>query len=254
MTRAVIEQAPKEHVEARRGASSGRRASQRFIVPAAAAREARAPGLLEARGLARLVPEDEHWRLFPELRPWALYLDIETTGLAEEDPITVVGVGGLRPRVGDGGLRPRAHALVRGRNLTRPAILRALRGARLLVTFNGTTFDLPRLRRAFPDLPWDLPHVDLAVCGRRVGLHGGLKGVERLLGRTRPPALEGLDGAGAARLWRMHEAGVGGARRLLARYCRADVEGLMELAPLIHARMLDVLGEGELPGRLLLRA
>lgn len=238
MTRAVIEPA----AEARRS-GGGRRVSARFVIAGDPPREPRIPGLLEARTLARLVPEDEQWRLFPELRPWALYLDIETTGLADEDPITVVGVGDGR----------RTHALVRGRNLTRPALLRALRGARLLVTFNGTTFDLPRLRRAFPDLPWDLPHVDLAVCGRRVGLHGGLKGVERALGRTRPPALEGLDGAGAARLWRMHEAGVGGARRLLARYCRADVEGLVELAPRIHERMLETLGAGELPGKLLLR-
>ena len=51
----------------------------------------------------------------------------------------------------------------------------------------------PRLRRAFPGLPWDLPHLDLAVAGRHVGLRGGLKSIERRLGWQRPGELAGLD-------------------------------------------------------------
>lgn len=189
-----------------------------------------------AQALARLVAPDDHWRLFPELSGAALYLDIETTGLDEDDAITVVGLSDGR----------RARALVQGRDLTGRALGRALRQARLLVSWNGLAFDLPRLRRRFPGLPWDLPHLDLAVCSRRLGLPGALKGAERVLGRRRPAALEGIDGAEAARLWRRHEAGVRGAARLLADYCRQDVVSLVELAPLLQARMQRRFGAASL--------
>lgn len=200
------------------------------------------PGLLPQRDamrtLARLLTPDEHWRLFPELAAAALYLDIETTGLDEDDPITVVGLSC--------GHAHRARALISGRDLTRRALGRALRPARLIVTWNGAAFDLPRLRRRYPDLPWDLPHFDLALASRRLGLGGALKAVERTLGRRRPAALAGIDGAEAARLWRRHECGVRGAAHVLAEYCRADVQALIELAPLLHTRMQERFGAGQL--------
>jgi len=182
----------------------------------------------QARTLARLVPPGEHWRLFADLRDRVRFLDIETLGLALEDPITVVGIS-------DG---QACSTLVRGRDLTRERLARALHGAGLLVTFNGTGFDVPRLRRAFPGLAWDLPHFDLAVEGRRLGLHGGLKRVERRLGYTRPRDLRGADGPEAVRLWRAHGAGDPRALRRLVRYCQADVQALVHLAERIHARLL----------------
>src|SRR4051812_1652638 len=75
------------------------------------------------------------WRPFPEPSAEARYVDIETTGLAPSDPITLVGVSD-----GHGTL-----VLVRGQSLSARALGALLADARLLVTFNGTTFDLPRL-------------------------------------------------------------------------------------------------------------
>ncbi|MBX3468776.1 MAG: ribonuclease H-like domain-containing protein [Planctomycetes bacterium] len=185
------------------------------------------PPLAHARALGRLVRRHEHWRLFPELRRAARYLDIETTGLDPRDPITVVGVSDGRTTC----------VLVRGLGLSTRALAGVLADARLLVTFNGTGFDLPRLQASFPGLPWDLPHFDLAVEGRQVGLGGGLKAVERTLGHVRPRELQGLGGLEAARLWRAYQGGDAAALRRLVRYCRADVEALVALAPRIHARL-----------------
>src|SRR5688500_1441297 len=100
----------------------------------------RLPSQSHALTLGRLVRRVEHWRLFRELRLEARYIDIETTGLEPHDPITVVGVS-------DG------HAtcvLARDGGLSARALRALLADARLLVTFNGESFDLPRLRAAFP--------------------------------------------------------------------------------------------------------
>lgn len=194
------------------------------------------PPQIHALALGRLVSPRDHWRLFPELRAEARYIDIETTGLDPADPITVVGVS-------DG---HSTCVLVRGRSLTARALREVLADARLLVTWNGGGFDLPRLRRSFPGLPWDLPHFDLAVAGRLVGLGGGLKAVERAVGITRPRDSQDVTGLEAARLWQAHVAGDEGALRRLVRYCRADVESLVALAPRLHARLADGRGEGRL--------
>lgn len=187
----------------------------------------RVPGLDDAVALGRFLEPAEQWRLYYELRDSARYLDIETLGLDLEDPITMVGISdGLFTTV-----------LVEGRDLTARRLAEELSGARLLVTFAGAGFDLPRLRRAFPSLPWSLPHLDLAIAGRHVGLRGGLKAVERALGWRRPPEVTSCNGKEAVRLWHAHQAGERGALLKLIRYCRADVASLPPLAEKIVERL-----------------
>jgi uncharacterized protein YprB with RNaseH-like and TPR domain len=184
--------------------------------------------LEQAMALGRMLKASDQWRLYRELRDQARYLDIETLGLAVEDPITLVGIS-------DG-----AHTsvLVSGRDLSAWRLAEELADARLLVTFNGTSFDLPRLKRAFPTLPWDLPHLDLAIAGRHVGLRGGLKAIERRLGWRRP-GLPATNGADAVRLWQRHLAGERQAVPRLVRYCRADVACLPALAEVVVERLAD---------------
>ena len=92
----------------------------------------------------------EHWRLFHAFKPRVGYLDIETTGAYWPGlSVTVVGL------YNGSGL----HQFVQGRNLQQ--VPRALADFDLLVTFNGTQFDLPVLRAFFPDLTLPPLHVDL---------------------------------------------------------------------------------------------
>ncbi|MDC3379414.1 exonuclease, partial [Planctomycetota bacterium] len=87
---------------------------------------------MTSRALAQQVQVREHWRLFPELRGHARYIDIETTGLDLREPITMVCVSDGRG----------SRVLVKGVDLTQARLARLLKGARLLVTFNGLQFDV----------------------------------------------------------------------------------------------------------------
>ncbi len=139
--------------------------------------------------LAGLLPPREHWRLYPAFLDEAAFLDIETDGASNGRP-TVVG---LFDRSG-------LHVFVQGRNLE--ALPEALSQSRLWVTFNGRCFDVPVLRRHFPELAAPAVHLDLRFLCRRVGLRGGLKAVEDLVGIPRPPHLRGVAGWDAVLLWR----------------------------------------------------
>jgi uncharacterized protein YprB with RNaseH-like and TPR domain len=171
----------------------------------------------------------DHWRLFETFRHRALYLDIETTGMsAREGQITVVGLY----RNG------RMSSLVRGETLTEDRLQAELEQTDLLVTFFGSAFDIPFLQTAFPRLDLKKPHFDLCFAARRLGLHGGLKYIEREVQIERDTALEGLDGWDAVRLWRQWRGGDEAARDLLLRYNAADTKNLEPLAELLYEQMV----------------
>jgi uncharacterized protein YprB with RNaseH-like and TPR domain len=194
--------------------------------PAGAWRELILTHLDDARA-ARLLPSREAWRLAREFPGRTLFLDIETTGLSfSGDSVTCVGVS-------DG---TATQAFVRGRDLAR--FPDALDGVELLVTYNGSSFDLPVLRSAFPGVDFDrFHHIDLRFPLRRLGITGGLKGAERQLGIDRSGALEGVDGFMAVLLWREHRAGSATALDTLLRYCLEDVVNLKPLLAVAYNRL-----------------
>ena len=169
------------------------------------------------RFFAAWLPTAERWRAYGDFRDDTAYLDIETTGLNwSGDLITLVGLSDGR----------RFRTYIRGVDLDELAS--DLRRFKVLVTFNGTHFDLPILRNAFPSLP-PLLHVDLQYPMRRLGHRGGLKRIERRLGLERPDDLKGLTGSDAVKLWRRYERGDDDALDALIGYNRQDVENLRPL-------------------------
>ena len=167
------------------------------------------------------------WRLYDDFRDHTAYLDIETTGLSfGPDDITVIGIY-------DG---KEAKTFVQGRNLDEfPGEIRRYS---LLVTFNGSGFDLPFLRTRFPDFDRELAHIDLMHLMRRLGYRGGLKRIERELEVGRPEPLHDLDGYCAVLLWRKHLQGRRHALETLLRYNLEDVVSLESLAQLAYNLML----------------
>jgi len=169
---------------------------------------------------ARALPQTEHWRLLPHVIENAAFLDIEAAG----DKVTVAGVldrSGLTSFRGDlSAFRERA------------------RHWRALVTFNGTVFDLPILRRVLPD--WQPPavHVDLRHVYQRLREKGGLKELEPRVGFFRPPHLASLSGADAVALWHAQVQGDRLALRRLVEYNLYDVFHLRPLAELGYNRLL----------------
>jgi uncharacterized protein len=194
--------------------------------PAGAWRELILSRLDEERA-ARELPSREAWRLANQFPGRTLYLDIETTGLSfEGDSVTCVGVS-------DG---TTTRAFVRGVDLE--GFPEALEGVELLVTYNGSSFDLPVLKNAFPDVDFGrFHHIDLRFPLHRLGVKGGLKGAERQLGISRPDALDGVDGFMAVLLWRAHRAGTATALDTLLRYCLEDVVNLKPLLALTYNRL-----------------
>jgi uncharacterized protein YprB with RNaseH-like and TPR domain len=183
-----------------------------------------------AAWFARRLPASELWRLYPEFRRSTAFLDIETTGLSPyQGIVTVVAVhtpGVTRSFIADDNLEEL------------PAYLRRFQ---LLVTFNGILFDVPFLEHRFPQLVVPPAHIDLRFVLRRLGLSGGLKRIEQVLGLGDRSGVEGIGGLDAVRLWEQYRRGSAEALDRLVRYNRADtvnLEPLTEFAVAELARRL----------------
>lgn len=183
----------------------------------------------DCRSLADMMPKAEVWRLFRHFRDDAVYLDIETDGLSRDALVTVVTVHGRGDTV----------TLTEGIDLCPETLSDALDGASMLVSFNGSCFDVPVLRNSFPSVDLDIPQFDLRFASRKVGYRGGLKPLEIQLGITRAEDIEGVDGAEAVRLWKMWERnGDRDALDILREYNRADTVNLETIADIIYDRLV----------------
>ena len=193
--------------------------------------------LADAAYFAARLQAGEHWRLFRHFRPRTAYLDIETTGTVW--PGLLVTVVGLY----DG---QNMQQFVQGYNLQKfPQVLSEFD---LLVTFNGTQFDLPVLKAYFPELCLPPAHVDLRFLMARLGFKGGLKRIEPRFGIRRPDAVDGMDGYMAVLLWERYQRGDQGALELLLTYNREDVvnlEVLMDAAFRMERERLFPASPGE---------
>src|SRR5438067_6033662 len=95
----------------------------------------------DADYFARQLPRQEHYRIALGFPSQTLFLDIETTGLSRYyDTITLVGWS----TGGDYGV------YIKGDDAE--PLRRAIADAKVIVTFNGSLFDVPFLNHEFPDL------------------------------------------------------------------------------------------------------
>lgn len=177
---------------------------------------------------AERLPSCEAWRLYDTFRNRTAYLDIETSGgYLDVDEITVIGLYDGRTM----------RSFVSGVDLEDFEC--AIAGFDLVVTFNGTCFDLPFIRRTFPGISLPPGHIDLRYPLKRLGYRGGLKRIEKETGIERQAGIEGLDGYDAVRLWRDYQWGNAGALEVLLEYNRADVANMEVLMQLVSFRMKE---------------
>ena len=95
-----------------------------------------------------LLSQSEMWRLYDFFKSEAVFLDIETTGLSKnEDDITVFGLyDGINTKT-----------MIKGINLDYGALKKELNKYKLIVTFNGASFDLPFIEKRYQNLLPKIP-------------------------------------------------------------------------------------------------
>lgn len=141
---------------------------------------------------ARTLQQQLLWRLYPDFRCSTAYLDIETTGLGDRgDHITTAALYDGRE----------VHYYVHGDNLD--SFPQDLEKYQVLVTYNGSCFDLPFIRNYF-GISLNQVHIDLRFLLHNLGFRGGLKGCEKQLGLCRNE-LDGVDGYFAVLLWQEYK-------------------------------------------------
>jgi len=142
--------------------------------------------------LNKLIPKKVKWRMIPDLLGKIAFLDIETTGLYKsQDYITTIAIY-------DGN---KVYTFIRGQNLKEfPKFLNKFPA---IATYYGTNFDIPFIKH---EMKIKVPqvHFDLCFLLRRLGLTGGLKGVEKKLHISRDD-LEDIDGYTAVILWKKYK-------------------------------------------------
>ena len=164
------------------------------------------------------LPRREYYRIAASFPDRCVFLDIESTGLSRHyDHVTLVGWS----------TGSRYDVLIDPRGTVQ--LERDLGELPILITFNGTLFDLPFLASRF-NTDWSaVTHVDLRYLARRAGLTGGQKKVEVAIGFEREICLDGLSGAEAVGLWYDYKEGNLSALRKLVRYNHADIEGMKSI-------------------------
>lgn len=174
---------------------------------------------------ARSLKLKEAWRAWPEFRSKCVYLDIETDGRSANG-VTVIGIWDGRHH----------HALIQGESLG--SFRDLISNASMIVTFHGSGFDLPVLKKRYKDIPLDQIHFDLCPALRSVDVRGGLKKIETEMGIERPESIRGLGGYDAVKLWRRYRVFRDeGALATLIAYNRADCANMERLAEIAYERL-----------------
>ena len=177
---------------------------------------------------AGLMPQVEHWRLYDFFKDEAVYLDIETDGLSDNCDVTLVGLfDGFDTKT-----------MIRRVNLDWELLRKELQKYKMVVTFNGSVFDLPFMKKRYGEIMPQVPHYDLRFGCSRIGLSGGLKKIERHLNIHRRDIVEGLYGGDAAQLYRMWRgSGDDYYLNLLVEYNSEDVINLKRIAEHAYAEL-----------------
>lgn len=137
---------------------------------------------------ANILSSSEQWRLYSELKDDCVYLDIETF---EPKTISILGMFSQNEY----------FPFVFGKNLEKSAFLQFLDQFSMIVTFNGTSFDLPLIEHFFGISLKEKLHFDVRHAAKKIRLEGGLKSIEKQLNIRRESTITGGD---AIRLFKVN--------------------------------------------------
>ncbi len=180
----------------------------------------------------KYFPRREFWRMYPWLREDALYFDIETD---EFGKLLVISIS-------DG---EHVKTFVRNFNMNFRELSLIFSRAKMLVSFNGSSFDLPVLRHYIKI--HDKIHFDLRHAFVRLGYNTGLKEIEKIFGVKRDDDVADFHGRDALEFWRFFKSsGNKDALKLVIKYNRYDAVNLESLAEIAYSELKRRTFESEL--------
>jgi uncharacterized protein len=166
------------------------------------------------------LPTAETWRLYGYFKEETGYLDIEVDSVGK---IILVGISDYY----------NSNFFVKGVNLDKNLLEKELLKYKLIVTFNGGAFDLPKLRKQM-GMVVKVPHLDLKPLCINLGLVGGLKEIEKKLDLKRPLHLKG----NPVDLWKaFHASQDREYLDLLMEYNTEDIENLKNVAEYVYKKL-----------------
>jgi uncharacterized protein YprB with RNaseH-like and TPR domain len=176
---------------------------------------------------AKLLPNQFLWRLWASFPEKFCYLDIETTGIDAYSVITVVSLY----------IENKVFTFQRGKDLE--FLLDELKEDLILVTYNGKRFDVPFIEREFHQKIPNL-HLDLMNVLHEMGIKGGLKKSEMILGLKRSAEVSGIDGHLAPMLWKDYQSNQNQrSLDLLIAYNKEDTINLELILKEVYSRKLN---------------
>lgn len=168
---------------------------------------------------AENLPRNEYYRLALSFPKDVIFLDIETTGLSRYyDHITMVGWS----------INGKYDYYVQGLH-SEDKLIGELKKAKIIVTFNGSIFDIPFIKNYFPNIEVPLCHVDLRFFAKKMDLGGGQKAIENEIGFKRSKSLKDTDGYMATVLWDEYKWGKKSSLEKLITYNHSDIEGMKSI-------------------------
>ena len=175
----------------------------------------------EVSFFANNLPKSQHWRLYSHFKDEAVFLDIET------DPYEITAI-----TLYDG---EETKTMIRDINLDFKQLKQILSQYKLIITFNGSCFDLPVLEKHYSNIIPNIPHFDLRFGCSQVGLKGGLKSIEKQLNIKRSKELNNVYGEDAVLLWKLWQRSKNtDYLDLLVKYNQEDTINLKPLADKIY--------------------
>ncbi|MEM4398144.1 MAG: ribonuclease H-like domain-containing protein [Candidatus Woesearchaeota archaeon] len=144
--------------------------------------------------LGKLKHKD-NWLLYDYFKDESIFLDIEVSKI--NGFLTLIGLfDGYETKI-----------MIKEINFDINFLKNYLKNFKLIITFNGSVFDLPFLEKKYPGLLPKVPNIDVRHLCQKLNLKGSLKEVELKLGIKRQnPIVERLYSGDPYRLWKTFKA------------------------------------------------
>lgn len=171
----------------------------------------------------------ENWRLYDYFREETAFIDIETSGVGKNSYLTIFGLfDGIDTKI-----------MIKDINFDIKSLKKELVKYKLIVTFNGSSFDIPFLNKRYPELIPKIPHFDLKHVCLKLELKGGLKQVEKEIGiKRKNDYVDRMYGGDAFYLWRRFKAtGDDYFLRLLIEYNEEDIINLKKICDYVVEKL-----------------